>query len=406
MGCVRRAWISIGIASVLGLSACGGGSGSGTSPTPPATGTNVTTLLVDAGPAGAGAINASFATVTLCAPGTSNCTTIDHLLVDTGSTGVRVLASLLNASTVLPATQNTGGATLYECQQFADGYTWGTVRRADVQIGGEQASGIPVQLIGESGVPAVPVDCPNGSPIENSVQSLGANGVLGIGVFREDCGSACVGTAVPAAYYGCSAGACVASTVPLTAQVQHPVYHFATDNNGVLLQLPAIGAAGQLGARGSLIFGIGTQSNNALGAATVLSVDPILNGTFKTIYKGQSIILSAIDSGANAFYFADATLAACTGNVPAIFYCPATVQALSATLQSTTGVSSAVNFSVANASALVNNNSTFTAFNNLGGNIPVASGFVWGLPFFYGRSVYVAIEGQSTASGNGPYVAY
>ena len=69
MGCVRRVWTSIGIAAALGIASCGGGSGSGTSPTPPATGTNVTTLLVDAGPAGAGTINASFATITLCAPG-------------------------------------------------------------------------------------------------------------------------------------------------------------------------------------------------------------------------------------------------------------------------------------------------------------------------------------------------
>jgi len=32
--------------------------------------------------------------------------------------------------------------------------------------------------------------------------------------------------------------------------------------------------------------------------------------------------------------------------------------------------------------------------------------FDWGLPFFYGRNVYAAIEQQSTPGGVGPYFAY
>ena len=35
---------------------------------------------------------------------------------------------------------------------------------------------------------------------------------------------------------------------------------------------------------------------------------------------------------------------------------------------------------------------------------PVA--VAWGLPFFFGRNVFVAIEGQSTPAGVGPYWAY
>ena len=33
-------------------------------------------------------------------------------------------------------------------------------------------------------------------------------------------------------------------------------------------------------------------------------------------------------------------------------------------------------------------------------------GFDFGLPFFMGRHVFTAIEGQSTSAGNGPYMAY
>jgi hypothetical protein len=32
--------------------------------------------------------------------------------------------------------------------------------------------------------------------------------------------------------------------------------------------------------------------------------------------------------------------------------------------------------------------------------------FDWGLPFFYGRTVYTAIENQSTPAGVGPYFAF
>jgi hypothetical protein len=327
------------------------------------------------------------------------------MLVDTGSTGVRVLAAQLTAGTVLPQSQAAGGTPLYECQQFADSYTWGSVRTADVQIAGEQARSLPIHVIGETTAPPIPADCPNGAPIANSVFSLGANGILGIGTFREDCGSACANNVVPMAYYGCTSSSCTATSLVLAAQVQNPVFRFATNNNGVQLQLPAIGAAGQLGARGSLIFGIDTQPNNALGTATVLRVDVLL-GSFRTIYNGRTMNLSFIDSGSNGYFFADSSLPPCTGTTAPGFYCPTIVQSLSAVNQSTAGVSSNVSFSVANTEALLLTSPTYTAFMNLAGANPDATSFDWGLPFFYGRNVYFAIEGQSTSAGVGPYVAY
>src|SRR5450631_4162322 len=60
-----------------------------------ATGTNTLDVTVDPGPQDIGYTNGLSATVTLCVPGTTTCQTFDHLLVDTGSVGVRVLESEL-----------------------------------------------------------------------------------------------------------------------------------------------------------------------------------------------------------------------------------------------------------------------------------------------------------------------
>jgi hypothetical protein len=191
----------------------------------------------------------------------------------------------------------------------------------------------------------------------------------------------------------------------LAQQLPNPVSRFSVDNNGVQVQLPAVGAAGAFGAMGSLIVGIDTQSNNQLGTATPLRLNAVF-GTLTTLYQGQTQSASFVDTGANALFFADATLPLCTSTLASGFYCPTTVQTLSANLQGTGGTQSAVSFSVANTDALLRNNPTFTAYQNVAGGNPASNSFVWGLPFFYGRHVYYAIEGRSTSAGTGPYVAF
>ena len=399
-------WIWCALLLVTG--GCGGGSGGGSAPTPTPTATNVASVVVDMGPAAAvGVVNTPYVSVTICVPGTNNCQTIDHITVDTGSSGLRVIGSVLAANLTLPGATNSTGQPLAECIAFADGYSWGAVRTADIQIAGEQAGSVPIQVIGDPAFPSVPADCSSAGPAENTVAAFGANGVLGVSVFREDCGSGCAATAITGAYYSCPVSGCVATAATLAQQVQNPVAHFAADNNGVILRLPALGAAGAASVTGTLVFGIDTQSNNSLGTATVLTVDATA-GNLTTLYNNQSLTASFVDSGSNGLFFPDGAVPVCTSTTATGFYCPAAVQTLTATFQSTTMITKEATFNIANAEALLKNNPAFVAFNDLGGTVPAAlsGSFDWGLPFFYGRNVFVAIEGRSTAAGPGPFVAF
>ena len=377
---------------------CGGSSSSpGSSSSTPAPATNFQSIVVNAGPAN-NYFNGAFTTVTICVPGQSSCQTIDGMLVDTGSSGLRVLASSVTLS--LPQQTDASGAPVAECLPFLDGFTWGPVQSADIKMGGEQASNAAVQLIGTT--PTVPAACATSGTPENTLNALGANGVLGVGPFREDCGSACVGTGSsnPGVYYSCPASGCQIIAQSLTRQVQNPVWLFPTDNNGVVIQLPSVPVGGAPTATGMMVFGIGTQSDNALGAAKVLTVDG--NGNLSTSYGSQTYGGSYIDSGSNGIFFLDTKttgLPVCT--VSTDFYCPPTLQAQSATIRGVNGATSAVAFNVGNADAL---NGRFTAFSEVAG--PNPGGFAWGLSFFFGRTIYTAIEGQTTPGGVGPYFAF
>jgi hypothetical protein len=70
-------------------------------------------------------------------------------------------------------------------------------------------------------------------------------------------------------------------------------------------------------------------------------------------------------------------------------------------------VSGVVSFTVSNADNLLNSNDA--AFDDLGGTYDGGSaydGFDWGLPFFFGRTVYIGIDGTSSSLGSGAYTAY
>lgn len=370
---------------------------------------NTVGLIVDTGPQCVGYINGLFASVTICVPGTTTCQIIDHMLVDTGSFGVRVLESVLHLA--LPAVTNASGQGLAECVQFVLGTTWGPVALADVTMGNELAQSLPIQLIGETAY-TMPADC-TGTP-NMDVQTLGSNGVLGVGPRLQDCGASCASTSLsenPGLYYACSsAHACAMAAVPITQQVSNPVGAFPVDNNGTIIQLGAIGPSGATSVSGVLTFGIGTQTNNGLGSATVLAINQ--QDYFSTTFPvGGTPYTSVLDSGSNGLFFLNTTLTnlkICTSSGLSAWYCPASTTSLGATLSSLNSASTTIVFSVGDASKVSASAAAFDMAGPVPGfpNDTAGLGFFWGLPFFYGRTVYTAIEGKATPAGLGPYFAF
>lgn len=442
MSCTDLLRNAFGTTLLATLAACGGstttttitgpGIGDGTSVAEAhvdvPTGDNTTQIVVDDGPSGSfaiGAVNVPYVTVTICAPGsTSQCATIDHVFLDTGSIGLRLLRSKVAAlalpSVAVPAdtTSGTPAGTALECYPFVLGAVWGPLASADLQIAGERAASLPVQLIDDSTTPAwpAPADCISASngQLMNSAASLQANGILGIGMLAFDCGLACANGDYSSGYtlyYSCPA-TCVPAALPAPMQVRNPVTYFATDNNGTLIVLPKLPAFGAGTATGRLVFGIGTQANNQLpSTATVVHVDANPADAdylyFSTKVAANSYADSYIDSGSNAYFFDDSGLAKDCQNTTggtSSWYCPATSLQRAAVISDNAGASVSVAYDVTNADALFGTSSL--ALNDLAGSVSSGSpSFVWGLPFFYGRPVYTSIWGQAL-SADGPWNAF
>ena len=136
---MQKYFFSLFLAGIILIAGCGGspkvgstststgGTGSSTS--------NVMAISVNGGPTfnqpGGGLYpNGAFASATICTPGsTSNCVTVNGLLVDTGSTGLRVLQSAV-ASLNLPAVNASNGSAAYDCVSFVDdSFMWGPVEK-------------------------------------------------------------------------------------------------------------------------------------------------------------------------------------------------------------------------------------------------------------------------------------
>jgi hypothetical protein len=364
-----------------------------------ATGDNVLPITVNGSLCASNSyLNKPCVSVTVCTPDTATCQTIDDIVLDTGSYGLRIFRQVLTdvSLTQVPS----GSGSLAECVQFADGSAdWGPVQTADVILGNEPAVQVPIQVIDSTffntfGSSAC-------GTLDESPSQAGFNGILGVGLFAEDCGSGCASSTSNGRYYTCSGSNCTGAKVPLLNQVQNPVALLPLDNNGVIVQLPSIALSGSPSVNGSLVLGISTQSNNAPSGVTAFPASRV--GRFTTTFN-DTLYSSFIDSGSNGLFFPSTSqLPNCSHNPD--WFCPSSTINLSATNTGASGSpSGVVSFQIANLESLLLNPSS-NAFPDIGGNFPI--GFDWGLPFFFGRNVHVGIDGKDGSSlGTGPFWAY
>lgn len=335
-------------------------------------------------------------TVTICEPGTTTCQTISDVLIDTGSNGLRLFASAVKlnlAPVISPPT--SGNLPLAECAQFGTGTTWGPIVKAQVGLAAEPGVTTPIQLINNS-YQTPPSACARS---DATPKSAGYNGILGIGLFKQDCGNYCATRSNNSVYYACSGGSCISTRVPLEDQLQNPVSLFPVDNNGLSVQMPMVSLTGATKVVGSIVFGIGTQANNTASNTTFYQTDS--SGNFSTTINGTTYTKSFTDTGSNGLFF-PSSIPTCSGSSG--FYCPSSVTSLTAVNSGyNSGNQVQINFSLLSASALFGTGNY--AFTSLGGSIALG-GFDWGLPFFFGRKVFVGIENTQSSLGAGPYWAF
>jgi hypothetical protein len=405
--------------------------------------------------------NILYATVTVCSPtDASKCVDIDHVQVDTGSVGLRVLASKVKSlnlppveissrpefiASLNPQPPSNQVLNTWECFPFVIGGLWGANATAVVGLGRQVTSPVAIQLIEDETDPTKALQPPTACTakadgnILSSAGALGSNGILGVGSTNLDCGAVCLdgsyaanGTFVQ--YYGCLPGALAitkcdtSDKVDANLQVSNPISAFTDSrfNNGLVLVMPAVTNPGAATASGELIFGVDTIasgssvfSNNTVplaGKRVMLGVDPVnnldsyLNITTQLLRSPSPQIFygSYLDTGTNGLFFNDSSSVPIPKCNNSTWYCPASTLTLNAVLSdggSTTLNQVNLQFQVGNAEALFSTSNT--AFVDASGAAPVGStDFAWGMPFFYGKRVYLSIWDITSFGNAAPWYAW
>ena len=337
-------------------------------------------------------------TVTVCEPGTARCATIDDVMIDTGSTGLRLESSAVPVSLRLPAFTGTGDKPLAECLRFVHDDAWGPLVRADLRIGGMMASDLPIQIMATDGGPQ-----PDGCPISRVKPT--SNGTLGVGPNLFDCQGRCEQSARHPGVFIADGRSWspVQGAVPPGSRLPNPVSRFSEHGNGVVLEIPTPPVGGADTVVGSLTFGVGTAANNQLGAGSIIRLDA--RGRFTTVLRGVAYPDSYIDSGTETYILSDAGLPRCAGMNWA--YCPVPDRVLDATMVGIDGAETPVAFRIGDYRAALDRRvGAWDGFAEVAE--PSSRSFVWGAPLFFGRRIFVVQEGKAVPGNDralGPFYA-
>lgn len=383
----------------LNIVACGGG-GSGNStfpmppesyaPTPIPSGNNNIHVQISPGSSVCSYKNAPCVTIKVCQPGsTSVCDTVNNVLVDTGSYGLRVFKSLLPNTANLLTPMMQSGESIAECVSYADGTgNWGPVESATVVLNGNNTTtAIPIQVL-DASFPGMSTFCAGAVTNPTDFQ---LNGIIGIGSLKTD-------EMTSARYYKCNTNGNCAITFSPPEFVPNPISKLGAGlNNGATLVFSPLPQNGTKNADGYVIFGVASESSNTPESS--VQILQIENGSIyplNIITNFQSVNYdSFLDTGSNFLYFSNAILPNCTNSA---YFCPSGFVTENAIMSGNNGQGGtsniAFNFVIGNADALLHNNNT--AFSNVGANVNLGNNIIdWGMPFYYGKTIYNVFAGES-----------
>jgi hypothetical protein len=387
--------VALVLALTLGalLAGCGGGSSSSLAPNQMrmVVGPNPDVEAVDPGASGR---DIPFVSVVVC-DASNRCVKVPHVMVDSGSVGLRLRAKPL-AGLHLQPLPFASDAQLDECTPFLTGVMWGSVEQATVELGGEPPIQLPIEVFG-GGSPApttMPTICADFGSNASNLLGFKANGILGIQGLEK----------IGNLYYACRGSACTiepTASVPAAELIVNPVSKFDdSDDNGVILTLPSVPANGLPSAQGTLTFGLDTQDDNRTTGFVPLATDG--NFSMNVVVQGVAYSSSTIDSGSNGIFgpFSLPYDSATTS------FDPTTPQVVPITLENQTGTLPAVSVSssitIANSQVLADPSSY--ALDDYGAYSSTSNQILLGLPYFFGRSVAFAMSGKTSGLGTGPII--
>ena len=368
------------------LSGCGGGAApSPSAPEAVCTGTTPTTnetpadnQMVVYQSTCQGAVNTPVVTLTICVPNTSTCEDVPNILVDIGSTGLR-LSHTLSIASKLPQESENGPIT--ECYGFVSGYNYGPVVTATVTLANQSVT-VPVQI--SNSQLSAPSTCTNNSisaPFEPYF-----NGILGLLFPQDDNGLYFEGGSGP-------------TTISTTLMVQNPVFLLgSSENNGVLLSgFPTVSPTqGASTVSGLLTFGVGSTSG-------LTELETNSSATITASYNDNSSLTAFFDSGSNGFFIDNPNITQCSSSSSfSGFFC-GTETGQHATLTGTNGTSVTLDFSIENAETLFATGNQ--DFSSLGG--PMSGYFDAGFPaFLYGFTIGVGWDPNTVNTSDEGYFLY
>lgn len=329
--------------------------------------------------------------VTVCEPDRGRCATIDDVMVDTGSTGLRLEASAVPSWLRLPSLLGPDHQPLAECLHFVHDDAWGLLYRADVRMGGLTAPRLPVQIIADGDDPQ-PASCPRSTVRPTS------NGTLGLSPDLTDCRGPCRQDPSHPGYYTCRDGTCVPvqGDVEPAYRLPNPVPALPRHNNGFVVELPAAPPGGAAEIAGTLTFGVGTSATNQLGASHVLPLDG--HGRYTTVHDGRRYPASIIDSGTETYVLADDHLPRCESLAWA--YCADPERQLESDMIGDDGARFPMRFEVGDYRAIRDRRVGVSDRLAVAAD-PASPTFVWGAPFFMGKRVSIVLDGKAVPGASG-----